>query len=85
MKKAQRTRIETTHRVNDMLEQGGISGRVETYPASLIAGIMECSEDEAAKMDGSEYVPRTEYVTLWHYLNFHQIKGHVVRKGHIIQ
>ena len=80
-----RTRIETTNRVMGMLECGGVCGRIISYPASVIADIMDCTEEEAATMDGSEIVPRTEHVTLIEYVDYVGIVGHVIRCGDLIQ
>lgn len=80
-----RTKIETTNTVNGLLEHGGICGRIVSYDAAEIAKIMDCTEAEASKMDGSEIVPGTSQVNLAAYLNYHGYKGHVVRTGHIIQ
>jgi hypothetical protein len=79
-----RTKIETTNEWNGMRIQGGICGRIVSYPAATIAEIMDCDEAEAADMDGDEMVPGCDGTTLRQYLNYHGYKGHVIRKGHEI-
>jgi len=79
------TKIETTNTVYGCLEQGGVSGRVVSYDASLISDIMECTPEEASEMDGEEMVPGLDGINLWQYLNHHNPPCHVIRKGHIIQ
>jgi len=78
------TRIETTNRVYGMLEQDGICGLVIEYPASIIAEIMGCSITAAAVMTGDEIVPDCDGVTLYNYINVHNIAGIVVNDGSII-
>lgn len=79
--KTKKTKIETTNRIGDCLEQGGVCGRIVSYDAAEIAKIMECDIDEAAEMDGDEDVPGCDGVTLREYLDYHGIKGHVISKG----
>jgi hypothetical protein len=76
-----RTMIETTSRIDGLLEQGGVCGRIVSYDAATIATIMDCSEAEAARMTGNEIVHDTDHCTLREYLAYHGIAGHVVRKG----
>jgi hypothetical protein len=79
-----RTHIETTNRVNDMLEQGGICGRVVTYDAAEIAKIMRCTIAEAADMTGTELVPGYDCMTLAEIIDYQGLIGHVVCKGTVI-
>ncbi|HPD32287.1 MAG TPA: hypothetical protein PLL20_20015 [Phycisphaerae bacterium] len=80
-----RTRIETTNRKYGALEQGGVCGRIVSYDAAKIADIMRCEIAQAANMTGDEIVPGTDYCRLREYLAYHNVPGHVVRKGIRIQ
>lgn len=80
-----KTTIKTTNRINGMLEQGGVCGKVVKYPAALVSEIMECDISTASKMDGSEKVPYCQ-VQLADYLDYHHSNlGKIIRKGIKIQ
>lgn len=43
--------IETTNKVNGMLEQGGVCGRVESYPLADAMELLGMTRDEIAAAD----------------------------------
>jgi len=87
-KKQKRINLEITNRREGCLEQGGIVGRIESYPAELIWNIMGDGDPESVMghdIEAYDRVPRTN-VTLIYYLHYHHAdKMRVVREGEIIK
>ena len=80
-----RVNVEITNRRGDCLEQGGVCGRVESYPAKLVMAVMECAEVDLDDLTGESVVPYTQ-VTLADYMRYHYPSHvRVVRRGMKIQ
>lgn len=81
--------IETTHRVNGMLEQGGVVGRVVAYPRMSVAALLRVGaatlasidEDAALESDDDEAGIR---VTVREMIE-RNIRGRVVRRGTVVR
>jgi hypothetical protein len=81
----ERINVEITNRRNGGLEQGGVCGMIESYPAALVMEVMECDEDELEYVEALDIVPHT-YVTLADYMRYHYPSHvRVVRRGQIIE
>lgn len=88
--KQKRIKVEITNMINGCLEQGGVCGRVVSYPLYLVAEIigdmypedlLDMHPEDLANME----VPGTD-CRLADYLAYHHgDQCHVVRKGTKIQ
>jgi hypothetical protein len=76
--------IETTNRVHGMLEQGGVSGLVVSYPIADVTRVTGMSIDQIKDADELDDCPGYVGLTIKEALEYNLV-GRVVRRGHIIQ
>lgn len=84
-----RTKLEITNMTNGCLEQGGVCGRIVSYPTDLICTLLEETEEGIAFYESDELpyvtVPNM-HITLIDMLNYlYKDYEHVIRKGVVIE
>lgn len=76
--------IETTNKIHGCLEQGGICGRKMSYDVMELSDAFDVPEEIIMEISPDEMLPGYT-CSLRELIDHHQIVGHVVRKGSIIQ
>lgn len=72
--------IETTNTVNGMLEQGGVCGRVVSYPLSGVMRATGLTRDEIEAADEDDDAPSHDGLTISQACEY-EVTGRVIRKG----
>lgn len=81
-----RVLLETTNMVAGMLEQGGISGRIESYPLVSVMAVAGMTREELAAADPEDAAPAyVGYVSIREAIARELGDGLVIRRGHRIQ
>jgi hypothetical protein len=87
--KTKRVKIETTNTVGCFLEQGGICGLIESYPADEVTKYLtdwaDLLDDETGMLDGTYADAETGYCPIGDVLRDRASGRHVVRRGTIIE
>lgn len=82
--KTNRVHVEITNRVNGMLEQGGVCGRVVSYPLEGVIKATGLTKDQIATADQSDLCPAYNGITIAEACD-HEMNPTIVRVGHIIE
>ncbi|OQB95877.1 MAG: hypothetical protein BWX80_04234 [Candidatus Hydrogenedentes bacterium ADurb.Bin101] len=87
--KTKRVLVETTNTLQGCLEQGGICGLIESYPADEVAKYLtdwaDLLDEETGMLDGTYGDAETGYCPIGDVLRERAAGRHVVRRGTIIE
>lgn len=72
--------VETTSRIGDCLEQGGVCGRVEAYPLDRAMELLDMTRDELELAEPDWDAPGYEFATIRNVLET-SLTPRVIRRG----
>ena len=87
--KTKRVQVETTNTLHGCMEQGGVCGLIESYPADEVAKYLtdwaDLLDEETGRLDGTYGDAETGYCPIGDVLRERAAGRHVIRRGTVIE